>query len=278
MIDPILSVVASNVKYKINEFCMTFDGGFRTHLGASIIGDKCKRKLWFTFRWIYHAIPDGKQARIFDTGHHEELRMIEWLKGAGYNIKTIDPKTEKQFHISSIEGHFGGSLDGICFIPAMCQSVLVEFKTNKTGSEFNKLVENGVQETKEKHWAQVCTYGFKYHLDNVLYICKNKDNDELHVEIAKLDHNLGQQMENKAREIIYSKTMPVRISESPAYFECKFCEFVDVCHKFEPAMHNCRSCKQAESVENGEWKCNKWNAIIPKEEIVKDQACWESII
>ena len=40
---------------------------------------------------------------------------------------------------------------------------------------------------------------------------------------------------------------------------------------------NCRSCKMSLPVEYGEWKCVKWNAIIPKEEIPKEKECWDGV-
>lgn len=268
--------IADEIRAKIDSFCQSFDDGTRTHLGASIIGDKCKRKLWFTFRWMKHEIPSGRIMRIFDTGHKEEGRIIGWLKGAGYEMQTINSSTGKQFRIDGCMGHFGGSIDGLILIPDLGW-VLFEAKSNKTGSEFKAFFDKGVRENKPKHWAQICTYGLKLDIKHCLYVCKNKDNDDLHIEIVELDKVVGEQMLDKAWEIIHAKTLPHRISESPAYFECKMCSFVGICHNDQEIDRNCRSCKFASPVENAEWNCEKYG-IIPKEEIPKDKPCWEGII
>jgi hypothetical protein len=273
-----LHQISDSILKAIDDYCQkTYDDGHRTHLGASIIGDKCKAKLWFTFRWVYHFKHSGQKERLFNTGHKEEERIIEWLRGSGFTVYNIDPKTNKQFRISGVNGHYGGSMDGIVFISDLGECLL-ECKTNKDGSDFNNLFENGFKTEKEKHWAQVCSYGEKWNLKHVVYINKNKNNDKLYVEVAILDENLGKQMEIKAKEIIYAKARPQRIAETPAYFECKYCDYIDVCHKGKAAEKNCRSCKFSEPVENAEWKCNKYNSVLPKEFIPKGCDLWEGII
>jgi len=253
----------------------TYDDGHRSHLGASLIGHKCDRYLWFTFRWVYHHIHTGRMQRLFQTGHCEEIRIIRWLRGAGYQVENED-LDGKQFRISGVNGHFGGSIDGKAIIKD--ELFLTEFKTNKTGPEFKAYFEIGMKANKAKHWAQTCVYGAKLQIKRVLYICKNKDNDDLYIEIADLDHNHGYDMEQKANRIINSQEMPSRISETPAFFECKYCDYCDICHRNKPIEKNCRSCKNAYPVENAEWKCGLYNAIIPKDQILVDKPCWNGVM
>lgn len=261
----------------INLYCQNqYDEGHRNHLGASIIGDKCKRKLWFTFRWVYHHIHSGRMQRLFNTGHKEEARIIEWLRGAGYEVFDRD-ENGKQFKVSDVNGHFGGSTDGLIIIPELGKCLL-ECKTNKTGVEFKAFLDYGYKENKPKHWAQTCVYGKKLGLEYVVYVCKNKDNDDLFIEVAKLDNIHADEMLTKAQEIIYAKEPPSRIAETAAYFECKFCDYVDVCHKGKALEKNCRSCKFAEPVENAEWKCNKYCNVIPSDFIKTGCDAWEGII
>lgn len=265
---------ASEILNRIDNYCQSYDDGHRTHLGASLIGDKCKRKLWFTFRWVYHHVHTGRMQRLFNTGHKEELRIIEWLNGTGYQVKNEDTNG-KQFRITHCNEHFGGSIDGVVLVNE--ESYLLECKTNKTGSEFKSLFDMGMALAKPKHWAQTCTYGFKLGIKKVLYICKNKDNDDLYIEIANLDWKHGEENLLKAEEIIRSQLPPARLAETPAYFECKYCDFVDICHRGKVAENNCRSCKFARPVENAQWECEKYGTI-PKDEIGKSKPCWESII
>ena len=55
----------------------------RNYLGASIIGDPCHRKLFYSFRWVSPPERfDGRMVRLFETGHREEALMIADLRHA----------------------------------------------------------------------------------------------------------------------------------------------------------------------------------------------------
>lgn len=278
----VAKAVAKRVLEDIDEYCVrTYDGGHRWHLGASLIGDACKRKLWYLFRWTYREQTDGRKQRLFNRGHREEARFTEWLKGIGAQVwthETPDVYNEageivvegKQYRVSAVMGHFGGSLDGIARLPeryGIDELVLLEFKTNGTGQGFNKLAEDGMPVAKPQHFAQTSTYGSdpQYGFRYVLYFNINKNDDSLHVELVKLDHRLGQQMREKAEQIILSQTPPPRLSDNPTFRDCTYCPAKDICHKGAIPEKNCRSCKAARPVENGEWFCDVHNGVIPRE-------------
>lgn len=269
--------ISDEIRKNIDNYCQTeYDDGFRTHLGASLIGHNCKAFLWFTFRWVYHYKFSGRMQRLFNTGHKEEARIIEWLQGAGYNVSFQD-ENGKQFKISNVEGHFGGSIDGIVNIPAL-GNCLLECKTNKDGADYEILFENNLQIAKPKHWSQTCTYGSQLGLTHAIYINKNKNNDDLYIEPVELNWKHGEENINKAREIIYSEVVPAKLSTTAAYWECKNCNFVDICHRGKAIQKNCRSCKFAMPGPNASWHCRKWNSEIPKEHIANGCDAWEGLL
>ena len=48
----VAKALAKRILEEIDEYCVrTYDGGHRSHLGASLIGRECKRYLWYVFRW-----------------------------------------------------------------------------------------------------------------------------------------------------------------------------------------------------------------------------------
>ena len=51
--------------------------GFRTHLGASLIGKACERALWYDFRWTTKAKFPGRVLRLFETGIRDLRGLIE---------------------------------------------------------------------------------------------------------------------------------------------------------------------------------------------------------
>ena len=278
----VAKALAKRILEEIDEYCVrTYDGGHRSHLGASLIGRECKRYLWYVFRWCLHEKTTGRQQRLFNRGHREEARYIEWLEGIGFKVwfeNRDEGPNEKgefpQYRISDVMGHFGGSLDGIAVLPeryGIAEPVLLEFKTNGTGAGFNKLADDGMPIAKPEHFAQTSTYGKKYNFRYCVYLNINKNDDSLHVEVVKLNHSLGEQMIMKAEQIILSQTAPARLSDNPTFHKCGYCHMKEVCHKGAVPERNCRSCKHAHPVENAEWFCDVHNGVIPKEFI--PQAC-----
>ena len=284
----VAKALAKRILDEIDEYCVrTYDGGHRSHLGASLIGRECKRYLWYVFRWCLHEKTTGRQQRLFNRGHREEARFVEWLEGIGFKVwfeNRDEPPNEKgeypQYRISDVMGHFGGSLDGIAVLPeryGIAEPVLLEFKTNGTGAGFNKLGESGMPIAKPEHFAQTSTYGKKYNFRYCVYLNINKNDDSLHVEVVKLNHNLGEQMITKAEQIITTQKPPARLSDNPTFHKCGYCHMKDICHKGAVPEVNCRSCAFARPVENAEWFCEVHNGNIPKDFIPKACPSYKAI-
>lgn len=274
--------IATKIKEAVDAYCLnTYDDGHRSHLGASIIGDVCNRRIWYGWRWVKSKLFDGRMQRLFNRGHREEERFIEWLRGVGFSISehTADGN---QHRISGVEKHFGGSLDSIGIAPewltllAKIGPFLVEYKTHNDKS-FKKLVKEGVRKTKHNHWVQMCTYGGRYQYKYALYCAINKNDDHLQFEIVELDWNVGIESERKAEDIILAQNPPIRYSEVPTNLECKFCNYFDVCHKGAGYEKNCRSCAAASPIRGGEWYCNHYRQVIPKDFIPKGCGDWKPV-
>lgn len=274
--------LASEIKNRINEYCKhKYNDGHRTHLGASLIGHECKRYLWYVFRWvkqadfINHKGEDhaGRMQRLFNRGHLEEFRWVEWLKGIGFRVWDLDENGD-QFRVSGHEGHYGGSLDGIGVAPeylaplVRAGAFLIEFKTYNAKS-FAKLVADGVRTTKPQHFVQMSTYGKFYNFRYAMYCAINKDDDDIHIEIVELDYAVAMENYRKAEEVIQAVRPPPRLSELPSYYKCKFCDIHDVCHKGAAYEINCRSCDYATPIKDKQWYCGLNQGVIPKDFIPK---------
>jgi hypothetical protein len=84
--------LAKEIQTQIDNYCQqTLGDDFRTHLGASEIGHECSRYLYLKFRWFFKEETNGRQQRLFERGHLEELRFVRWFEGIGFKIQT---KTE----------------------------------------------------------------------------------------------------------------------------------------------------------------------------------------
>lgn len=248
------------------------EDGMRQHLGASVIGRECDREIWYSFRWATKIRFPGRQLRLFNRGHREEERFVGWLRAAGIIVHEIDPATGKQWRISAVNGHFGGSLDGIARnVPGveqygltMDQEILLEFKTHGDKS-FTKLVAEGVRKSKPEHFTQMQTYMHKRGLKLALYLAINKNTDEIHAEFVEYLPGQGEIAIERATHIIPLEHPPRRISEDPSWFKCRFCDHKKICHFREPPQRNCRTCIFSKPVEGGQWHCSKWNDVIPYE-------------
>ena len=267
----------------IDQFCRNeFAEDPRTHLGASIIGNDCQAYAWNTFRWLRFEQFDGRMLRLFNRGHEEEKRFIRWLVGIGFEVREIDPVTQKQFRIVGAKGHFGGSLDSMMKpparynIPADHLIWLGEFKTHNEKS-FAKLQKDGVVKSKPQHFRQMCSYGRAYNFAYGLYCAVNKNTDELYFEIVQLDFRQADDLFRKAEGIVFSQTRPPKIAQTDTYFDCKYCDFAGLCHRGEVPTKNCRSCRNAFPADNAEWFCQVHNSNIPKEVIPQGCQAWARI-
>lgn len=244
------------------------DNPFRTHLGASVIGGECGRAIWYGFRWATVPKFNGRILRLFNRGHLEEGRFIAALLTIGVQIYQQDEKG-KQFRISDVGGHFGGSGDGVAVgIPDLPPGTpcLLEFKTHNDKS-FQKLVKEGVRSAKFEHYVQMNIYMRKMGLPVALYGAVNKNDDDFYFEIVTLDTATADQFSDRARQIILLKEAPARISESPGWFSCSWCDHKSVCHLKAAPARNCRTCKHSEARDDGNWHCTLqgFEQVIPKE-------------
>lgn len=180
----------------------------------------------------------------------------------------------KQWRILDVDGHFGGSLDGIATnIPTLTSDCMLEFKTHGDKS-FKKLIESfqlhghgdGLKHAKPEHYGQVQVYMHKRGLKHTLYFAVNKNDEHLHVEYIAYDRAYAETLIAKAVRIVHSKTPPRRIgSGRPSWFDCKYCTHKGVCHSGEPMLKSCRSCRFVSPGPDGTWHCSKWGGVVPKD-------------
>lgn len=258
--------------------------GHRNHLGGSVIGDPCERKIWNGFRWLKQEAIDGRKHRLFKRGHYEEPKFIHRLRRIGFEIFEFD-ENGKQFKIEGHSGHYGGSLDGIAIAPeryGLPGPLLVEFKTHNEKS-FAKLAgpikskwpelirdkakAEGMRKSKPVHFAQMSSYGQAYGFPYGLYCAVNKETDEFYFEIVALDFAFAANLYNKAGRVIFSQEPPPKIAQSAAFFDCKVCHYSPICHHGAAPEVNCRSCEHASPIEGGEWYCRVHGGTIQREVI-----------
>lgn len=243
------------------------DDGMRAHLGASIIGDKCMRQVWFSFRWVGGEQFDGRMLRLFARGQREEDVFVDLLRRLGAEVWTHDSAGD-QFRITAHGGHMGGSMDGVARgLPSLPPEVapgtpiLLELKTHNDRL-FGLLLKQGLREAHPKHYRQAQTYMFHANLAWCLYCAVNKNDDRLWFYLFPRDPAIGQYLTSRAQTIIFGSGTPPRISETPSWHECRFCGMNEVCFGKKMPRVNCRTCLHSKPETDGTWSCAKGNPAI----------------
>lgn len=258
------------------------DDGFRSHLGASILGGDCDRALWYTWRWFTRSAFNGQMLRLFNRGHLEEGRFIALLLTLGVQIYQQDEQGQ-QYRISHANGHIGGSGDGVLVgVPDLGPTpCLAEFKTHGeksfkqlAGDNWRYFLEytfgeskmpevfegEGVQLAKFEHYIQMQLYMYKMGLTVALYVAVNKNSDAIYAELVPLHAATAEQFLGRGENIIASDHAPPRINNSPGFWKCKFCDHKPVCHLNAAPERNCRTCVSSIPLLMGtkgqDWFCN----------------------
>jgi len=242
---------------------------FRPHLGASLIGRECERELWYTFRWCTVSFHSGRLLRLFETGQLEEYRFVENLRSAGIEVHDFESETGNQFGFSDMGGHFAGSIDGAALgiIEAPKTWHLLEFKTYND-KRFELLKKHGVLVTSPEHHAQMVIYMYYLGFTRAFYLAVNKNTDELYSERIKNDTALAGLLRQKAERVIIALHPPVRVSNDPEWWKCKFCDHSAACHDGFQAEVNCRTCFHCKP-DDGCWLCEKYNQKLSYKEQIR---------
>jgi len=218
----------------------------------------------------------------------DDVTHIQWhiLRASLQGVKL--PKL-KQFGFKDETGHFAGSCDGMAIATGdEVRSQLrdmgidpdsefaVEFKSHNAKS-YAKLLDEGIAKSKPKHWAQMHTYMKRMNFPVVLYCAVNKDTDEKKFIWVLRDDSVAEEIYGKAFNIIMAREIPARISNTPSWFGCKFCDYRMPCHYGKPLAMNCRTCRMSRPIAEGKWFCDKWNAAIPFDAQLQGCGAWQTI-
>jgi len=246
---------AKTVDAIYEHYLKTRDDWRRPHLGASQIGKECERALWYQFRWSWAPDHDGRLLRMFDTGNHEEARIVADLRAIGVRVWEVDDATGEQINFKRFGGHFAASLDGVgADFPEGKESAVLEFKTANEKS-FKSTKKDGVEKSKPVYWAQCQVNMLLSDLDRCMFVMVNKNTDEIYVERIKYDKAYAESLIAKADKIIFSDKPLTKIAESEDWFACKFCEYRPICHRGMVPEVNCRTCAKATVETDGSWTC-----------------------
>lgn len=230
------STLAERFAALIDEATATTDEKPREYLGASSIGEPCARRLQYSFNGTAQDEGtgfNGKTRRIFHRGHQGEEWMAEWIRAAGFDLKT--EKAGKQFGFEDCNGKFKGHIDGVIIggpdgyrFPALWENKVMGAKG------YAQIAKHGVAKARPHYAAQVATYQAYMQLaeNPAFFTVLNADTMEIHLELVPFNQALAQECADRAAQVLaacdHGETLP-RITDDPASFYCKWCPFHGTC-------------------------------------------------
>lgn len=242
-------------------------------MGCSIIGHNCDKYIWLSWRWALESKIKGRIKRLFETGHREEERLMQNLRGLGVDLYATDSENDnKQIGVSAVDGHLAGSVDGVGkgFVEAPKTWAVVETKTHNAKS-FADLNKKGVKTAKPQHYVQMQMYMGLLELERAMYLAQCKDDDDIYSEWVHFDKETFDTYMERAKHLIGLSTPPEGISTDPAWFECKWCDFYDHCHGDKVAQVNCRTCVHSTPVKEAAWECSEHHTTLTHDK--QKEAC-----
>lgn len=250
----------------------------RDYIGGSVIGHPCDRALWYAFRWCAPPGFDGRMLRLFETGNINETRVIKDLKRIGVELYDLDPKTGRQFHFELFNGHFKANLDaaGRNFPEAPKTWHVVEIKSCNTKT-YLELQSIGVKKAKPEYYAQMQAYMGMARLDRAFFFAVCKDTDEIYQERVPFDKEIYRQLVERAKYIIFSEVPPSGVAVTPDFYQCKWCEFSDICHLGALPEVSCRTCAFSTPCTRGRWSCGRIGKTL--DQVEQHKGCdWHAFI
>lgn len=252
----------------------------REYLGMSQIGESCGRKLWYSFRWAGRETFDALTLKRFADGHRTEDLVIDRLRLVeGLDIVSLT-NTGGQIRVTDHQGHFSGHLDGeitgLLQAPKTTHVLEVKCVGEKKMTELKKAIQdlgekNALKKWNEIYYAQGQAYMRYMGLDRHYTVVATPGGRDWISVRTGYDAAYALQLTVKAKRIIDANEPPDRISESPTWYQCKFCNFSPICHNGEMPARTCRTCVHSTPVENGAWHCARFGELLSAE--AQAEAC-----
>ena len=209
----------------------------RQYLGASRLGVACSRAL--QYEYAQAPVDPGREfpgqlLRVFRRGHVMEDCMIDWLRLAGFDLRTQKPDGE-QYGFSLLDGKLQGHIDGVIVggpegyaTPCLWENKCLNSKS------WRDLEKNGLAVSKPIYAAQVAIYQayLQLHEHPALFTAINADSMAIYAEWVPFDGALAQRLSDKAVNIIAAtdagELLPRGFTDA-THFECRFCGWQDRC-------------------------------------------------
>lgn len=200
----------------------------RQYIGASSIGNKCDRAIWYGYKGAESSKPPPSLKTTFDIGKRLESLLLDYMDESGLIIVRPTPENNYLFLQDSEVPIFQGHCDAIV-ITKEARPAIVEIKTANTSS-FSSFKSKGLLVWRESYYAQIQAYmGMSGYRRGVL-LAIDKNTSELHHEWVDYDDIYYHQLRYKARAIAQCEEPPEKLNKNPIFYACNQCAYRRTCH------------------------------------------------
>lgn len=200
----------------------------RDYIGASLIGNKCERHIYYSLTGQSAKYPP-KALLAFETGHALEAMIKDLIcKSLPAGLILFDAPEYFSDTVPSLKGH----PDGLILDKRDMETYILEIKTANHAS-FTQIVNRGVKHAKPQYYDQVQVYMGLSKLLYAIFVIFDKDTSQMNEEIVTFEPYHFEMLEKKAlkiSELVASRTIPPKLSSDPTWHICKMCCFHAVCH------------------------------------------------
>lgn len=235
----------------------------RPYFGISTAGVACRRRAWLQFRWAGQEKMSAQSIKAIEDGHRGEKLQADRLRlVTGLTLITGHDGGE-QFEVSAL-GHMKGHLDGAILGLLQAPKTWHVWEHKQVNEKKFALLQKAKDQIGEKgaleYWDPVffvqAQLYMRYTGMERHYLTAGTPGGRATIS-CRTDYQkeLADRFEDEAREVIFADEPPARISEDPAWYECKFCPFHAQCHGEALPQPTCRSCAHSTPTETGAWSC-----------------------
>tara|TARA_R110002020_G_scaffold160489_2_gene344958 strand:+ start:168 stop:1133 length:966 start_codon:yes stop_codon:yes gene_type:complete len=248
----------------------------RMHLGMSS-GGRCARQQWFNWLWVSQRELGAKSLRAIADGYAgEDIAAARIQAVEEVVLLTRDPETGEQWAVDDAGGHVAGHLDGVVMhhptAPKTKHVWESKVVNERSLAKFRKIKSDAGEKATLREW------NFEYWVQAQLYMLHTKMTRHWMVVSAsgcrdwdscrtELDRDQAEYFAERMRSMVANvDELPERVSESPASFACRFCDFIDVCHEGAAIERNCRTCRFSTPVDGPNWMCGLDDVALTREQ------------
>jgi len=202
----------------------------RSYVSTSGLGRECMRQIQYDFM-AAPKDPEGEfepsTLRIFEAGHRSEDIVADWLRMAGFELRT-HRQNGRQYGFEALNGRFKGHIDGVILSgpPDVDLTYPCLWENKALGiNSWRDVVKRGVTVSKPVYAGQIAVYQAYLNLPNpALFTAHNRDTWEIYPEAVPFDSALAQRMSDRAVQVVKASAaqdLLPRIANDPASALCK---------------------------------------------------------